>query len=77
MQRCRRRVDGKPLVPTRESIVHTDLYLDRISGAVTVNWIDKRVRDHKLPGNIRAAKIQLRDEKVFTGTCKPVAQPTF
>ena len=73
----RARVDGKPLVPTRESIARTDLYLDRISGAVTVNWTDNRVRDHKLPGAIRAAKIQLRDEKIFTGTCKPVAQRTF
>jgi len=73
----RARVDGKPLVPTRESIARTDLYLDRISGAVTVNWTDNRVRDHKLPGAIRAAKIQLRDEKIFTGSCKPVAQRTF
>ena len=73
----RARVDGKPLVPTRESIARTDMYLDRISGAVTVNWTDNRVRDHKLPGAIRAAKILLRDEKIFTGSCKPVAQRTF
>lgn len=73
----RARADGKPLVPNCESIVRTGLYLDRISGAVTVNWIDKRVRDHKLPGDIRAAKIHLCDDKVFTGTCKPVAQHTF
>ena len=64
----RARVDGKPLVPTRESIARTDLYLDRISAAVTVNWTDNRVRDHKLPGAIRATKIQLSDEKIFTGT---------
>ncbi|MBU96323.1 MAG: hypothetical protein CMM72_05775, partial [Rhodospirillaceae bacterium] len=31
----------------------------------------------QLPGAIRATKIQLRDEKIFTGTCKPVAQRTF
>ena len=45
--------------------LRTDLYLDRISGAVTVNWTDNRVRDHKLPGAIRAAKMQLRDEKIL------------
>jgi len=62
------RFDGKPLLPTRESITRTDLYLYRISGAVTVNRTDDCVRNHKLPGAIRAAKIQLRDEKIFTGT---------
>ena len=47
------------------------MYLYRISGEVPVNWTDNRVRDHKLPGAIPAAKIQLRDEKIFTGACKP------
>ena len=71
------RVEGRPLVPTRESVATTELYLDRINGEVTVNWTDNRVRDHKLPGAIRAAKVQLRDEKIFTGSCQTVAQRAF
>ena len=71
------RVEGRPLVPTRESVATTELYLDRINGEVTVNWTDNRVRDHKLPGAIRAVKVQLRNEKIFTGSCQPVAQRAF
>lgn len=71
------RVEGRPLVPTREIVATTELYLDRINGEVTVNWTDNRVRDHKLPGAIRAAKVQLRDEKIFTGSCQTVAQRAF
>ena len=73
----RARVDGKPLVMTRESIATTELFLDRINGDITMVWTENRVRDHKVPGAIRAAKVQLRNEKTFTGSCKPVAQQTF
>ena len=70
----RARVDGKPLVLTRESIATTELFLNRINGDITMVWTENRVRDHKVPGAIRAAKVQLRNEKTFTGSCKPLAQ---
>jgi hypothetical protein len=73
----RARVDGKPLVMTRESIATTELFLDRINGDITMVWTENRVCDHRVPGAIRAAKGQLRIEKTFAGSCKPVAQQTF
>ena len=73
----RARVDGKPLFMTCESIATTELFLDRINGDITMVWTENRVRDDKVPGAIRGAKVQLRNEKTFTGSCKPVAQKTF
>jgi hypothetical protein len=78
----RARVDGKPLVLTRESIATKELFLNRINGDITMVWTENRVHDHKVhdhkvPGAIRAAKVQLRNEKTFTGNCKPLAQQAF
>ena len=73
----RARVDGKPLVPTRESVATVDMRLNRINGELSLVWGEHRVRNHKLPGAIRASKVRLRDEKAFDATCKPVRQRAF
>lgn len=73
----RARVDGRPLVPTRESVATVDLRLNRIDGGLSLVWGENRVRNHKLPGAIRASKVRLRDEKTFDASCRPVRQRTF
>ena len=59
----RARVDGKPLVPTRELVATVDMRLDRINGSLSLVWGESRVKNHKIPGAIRPSKVQLRDEK--------------
>ena len=73
----RARVDGRPLVPTRESVATVDMRLNRITGDLSLVWGEHRVRDHKLPGALRASKVRLRDEKTFDAACKPVRQRAF
>ena len=73
----RARVDGKPLVPTREVVATVDMRLDRIDGSLSLVWGESRVKDHKVPGAIRPSKIQLRDEKSYDAVCMPVRQRTF
>ena len=73
----RARVDGKPLVPTRELVATVDMRLDRINGSLSLVWGESRVKDHKIPGAIRPSKVQLRDEKSYEAVCMPVRQRTF
>ena len=73
----RARVDGKPLVPTREVVATVTMRLDRIDGSLSLVWGESRVKDHKIPGAIRPSKIQLRDEKSYDAVCMPVRQRTF
>ena len=73
----RARVDGKPLVPTRELVATVDMRLDRINGSLSLVWGESRVKDHKVPGAIRPSKVQLRDEKSYEAVCMPVRQRTF
>ena len=73
----RARVDGKPLVPTREVVATVDMRLDRIDGSLSLVWGESRVKDHKIPGAIRPSKIQLRDQKTYEAVCMPVRQRTF
>jgi hypothetical protein len=73
----RAKVDGKPLIKTRESIASVEMRLDRLSGNLMMVWRDDRVRDHKIPGAIRASQIQLRNEKIFAAECRPVRQRSF
>ena len=73
----RARVDGKPLVPTRERVATVDMRLDRIDGSLSLVWSENLVKDHKIPGAIRASKVRLRDEKTYDARCMPVRQRTF
>ena len=73
----RARVDGKPLVPTRERVATVDMRLDRLDGSLSVVWSENRVKDHKIPGAIRASKVRLRDQKTYDAHCMPVRQRTF
>ena len=73
----RARVDGKPLVPTREVVATVTMRLDRIDGSLSLVWGESRVKDHKIPGATRPSKIQLRDEKSYDAVCMPVRQRTF
>ena len=71
------RVDGKPLVPTREKIETVDMRLDRSSGSISLVWGEDSVRDHRRPGAIRTSKVRLRDEKSYRAVCMPVRQRAF
>ena len=73
----RARVDGKPLVPTRELVATVDMRLDRINGSLSLVWGESRVKDHNIPGATRPSKVQLRDEKSYEAVCMPVRQRTF
>ena len=73
----RARVDGKPLVPTRQKIETVDMRLDRASGRLSLVWGEDSVRDHRRPGAIRTSKVQLRDEKSYRAVCMPVRQRAF
>lgn len=71
------RVDGRPLVSTREKIETVEMRLDRSSGDISLVWGEDSVRDHRRPGAIRVAKVQLRDEKSYQAVCMPVRQRAF
>ena len=71
------RVDGKPLVSTREKIETVEMRLDRTSGDLSMVWSENSVRDHRRPGAMRASKVRLRDEKSYRAICMPVRQRTF
>jgi len=73
----RARVDGKPLVPTRQKVATVDMRLDRIDGSLKLVWSENVVKDHKVPGAIRASKVRLRDEKSYDARCLPVRQRAF
>ena len=73
----RARVDGKPLVPTRERVATVDMRLDRIDGSLSLVWSENLVKDHKIPGAIRASKVRLRDQKTYDARCMPVRQRAF
>ena len=73
----RARVDGKPLVPTRQKIETVDMRVDRTSGRLSLVWGEDSVRDHRRPGAIRTSKVQLRDEKSYRAVCMPVRQRAF
>ena len=73
----RAKVDGKPLVPTRERVATVDMRLDRLDGSLSLVWSENLVKDHKIPGAIRASKVRLRDEKTYDARCMPVRQRTF
>jgi len=71
------RVDGRPLVPTRQKIETVEMWLDRTGSHVSLVWREDSVRDHKRPGAIRASKVQLGDEKSYQADCIPVRQRAF
>lgn len=71
------RIDGRPLVPTRQKIETVEMRLDRTSGDLSMIWSENSVRDHRRPGAIRASKVRLRDEKSYRAVCMPVRQRTF
>ncbi len=71
------RVNGMPLVPTREKIETVEMRIDRSSGDMNLVWGEDSVRDHRRPGAIRTSKIQLRDEKSYNAVCLPVRQRAF
>ncbi|MEX0503493.1 hypothetical protein AB3X55_07840 [Alphaproteobacteria bacterium LSUCC0719] len=71
------RVNGRPLVPTRQKIETVEMRLDRTGSHISLVWRDDSVREHKRPGAIRASKIQLRDEKSYKAECMPVRQRAF
>ncbi len=71
------RIDGRPLVPTRQKIETVEMWLDRTSGDLSMIWSENSVRDHRRPGAIRASKVRLRDEKSYRAVCMPVRQRTF
>ena len=71
------RIDGRPLVPTRQKIETVEMRLDRTSGDLSMTWSENSVRDHRRPGAIRASKVRLRDEKSYRAVCMPVRQRTF
>jgi hypothetical protein len=73
----RAKVDGKPLVPTRERVATVDMRLDRLDGSLSLVWSENLVKDHKIPGAIRASKVRLRNEKTYDARCMPVRQRTF
>ena len=52
----RARVDGKPLVPTRELVATVDMRLDRINGNLSLVWGESRVKDHKIPAPFARAR---------------------
>ena len=71
------RIDGRPLVPTRQKIETVEMRLDRTSGDLSMIWSENSVRDHRRPGAIRVSKVRLRDEKSYRAVCMPVRQRTF
>lgn len=71
------RVDGRPLVSTREKIETVEMRLDRSSGDISLVWGEDSVRDHRRPGAIRTSKVRLRDEKSYRAVCMPVRQRAF
>ena len=71
------RVDGRPLVSTREKIETVEMRLDRASGSISLVWGEDSVRDHRRPGAIRVSKVRLRDEKSYQAVCLPVRQRAF
>ena len=71
------RVDGRPLVSTREKIQTVEMRLDRASGDISLVWGEDSVRDHRRPGAIRISKVRLRDEKSYQAACMPVRQRAF
>ena len=71
------RIDGRPLVPTRQKIETVEMRLDRTSGDLSMIWRENSVRDDRRPGAIRASKVRLRDEKSYRAVCMPVRQRTF
>jgi hypothetical protein len=71
------RVNGRPLVPTREKIETIEMRIDRSSGDMNLVWGEDSVRDHRRAGAIRTSKIQLRDEKSYRAVCLPVRQRAF
>jgi hypothetical protein len=73
----RARVDGKPLVPTRERVATVKMRLDRVDGSLNLVWSENLVKDHKIPGAIRVSKVRLRDEKSYDARCMPVRQRAF
>lgn len=73
----RARVNGRPLVQTREKIETFDMRLDRSSGNISLVWGEDSVRDHRRPGAIRTSKVRLHDEKSYRAVCMPVRQRTF
>ena len=71
------RIDGSPLVPTRQKIETVEMRLDRTSGDLSMIWSENSVHNHRRPGAIRASKVRLRDEKSYRAVCMPVRQRTF
>ena len=71
------RIDGRPLVPTRQKIETVEMRLDRTSGDLSMVWSENSVRSHRRPGAIRTSKVRLRDEKSYRAVCMPVRQRTF
>ena len=71
------KVDGRPLVSTREKIETVEMRLDRSSGDISLVWGEDSVRDHRRPGAIRTSKVRLRDEKSYQAICMPVRQRAF
>ena len=71
------RVDGRPLVPTREKVETVEMRLDRSSGDLSLVWGEASVRNHRRPGAIRTSKVRLHDEKSYQAVCMPVRQRAF
>ncbi len=71
------RVDGRPLIPTREKIETVDMRLDRFSGDLSLVWGEDSVRNHRRPGAIRTSKVRLHDGKSYRAVCMPVRQRAF
>ena len=71
------RVDGRPLVPTREKVETVEMRLDRSSGDLSLVWGEASVRNHRRPGAIRTSKVRLHNEKSYQAVCMPVRQRAF
>ena len=71
------RIDGRPLVPTRQKIKTVEMRFDRTSGDLSMIWSENSVRDHRRPGGIQTSKVRLRDERSYPAVCIPVRQRTF
>ena len=71
------RVDGQPLVSTREKIETVEMRLDRSSGEISLVWGEDSFRDHRRPGAIGVSKVRLRDEKSYQAVSLPVRQRAF
>lgn len=73
----RARVGDRPLVPIQARVKSVDMTLNRFSGGMMIDWVDRRVGEYKPRGAIRATKVTYHDRKSFDATCHTMKERLF